>query len=564
VKEDINSMTRRIRVFTGLVLFIYTSTHLLNHSVATISIQAADAVREYFLLAWRNPVAEIILFLSIAVHIILGILAVIRKRSAKMTKVEWVQILFPFIALFVLLQHIVTAALLSRIFGVDDSYELIFAGTLANPDTAFTYGLFYTLMIVMIWTHGIIGIRGLIRFKPFYKTYHKSIVTFFWAVPILSVTGFLSGLKEMSFLSYANSLVSKDNYLFGILMKAIPQEAFPVLGQIEVLTSRYYPLFFLAVAGLAALNVIRASYFGQVTVTYPNGETVRVAAGTTLLESSRIGKIPHQSVCGGKGRCTTCRVRILAHDKPLPAPNMHEAKAIERVGLDEGLRLACQLRVDGDISVAPLLQPANQMEGVSSARALTGKEQETVILFVDVREFTKLAETKLPYDVVYILNKYYAACGAIIEENHGRLDKFIGDGIMAIFDGADSPAENCSNAVRTASLISDRMEKLNSEMKIDFDDEIRFGMGIHAGQAIVGMMGYGRTVSETAVGDNVNVASRLEELSKKYKCQLVISKYVAELAKIDTRAFSKDKVKIRGRREKLDILFIENAAQIVA
>jgi len=101
-------------------------------------------------------------------------------------------------------------------------------------------------------------------------------------------------------------------------------------------------------------------------------------------------------------------------------------------------------------------------------------------------------------------------------------------------------------------------------MKIDFDDEIRFGMGIHAGQAIVGMMGYGRTVSETAVGDNVNVASRLEELSKKYKCQLVISKYVAELAKIDTRAFSKDKVKIRGRREKLDILFIQNAAQIVA
>ncbi len=126
MKEDINSMTRRIRVVTGLVLFIYTSTHLLNHSVATISIQAADAVREYFLLAWRNPVAEIILFLSIAVHIILGILAVIRKRSAKMTKVEWVQILFPFIALFVLLQHIVTAALLSRIFGVDDSYELIF------------------------------------------------------------------------------------------------------------------------------------------------------------------------------------------------------------------------------------------------------------------------------------------------------------------------------------------------------------------------------------------------------------------------------------------------------
>ena len=108
------------------------------------------------------------------------------------------------------------------------------------------------------------------------------------------------------------------------------------------------------------------------------------------------------------------------------------------------------------------------------------------------------------------------------------------------------------------------MAELNSELKSDFDEEMRFGMGIHAGETIVGMMGYGKTVSETAVGDNVNVAARLEELSKKYKCQLVISKYVADKAQLESKKFKSDTVKIRGRSEPLDILYLENASNLVS
>ena len=252
----------------------------------------------------------------------------------------------------------------------------------------------------------------------------------------------------------------------------------------------------------------------------------------------------------------------MSHDGTLPAPNAHELKAIERVGLDKDMRLACQLRPSGNLQVAPLLNPDNKLEGISSARALTGKEQETVILFVDVRQFTKIAEHKLPYDVVYILNKYYAVCGKIIEANGGRLDKFIGDGIMAIFDGDADIGTNCRNAMVAASRISENMKMLNSQMKLDFDEEMRFGMGIHAGEAIVGMMGYGQTVSETAVGDNVNVASRLEELTKTYKCQLVVSRLVADKARVDAGQFSSDLVSIRGRSEKLEVLYMETASEM--
>ena len=131
-----------------------------------------------------------------------------------------------------------------------------------------------------------------------------------------------------------------------------------------------------------------------------------------------------------------------------------------------------------------------------------------------------------------------------------------------IFDATSEVEQNCRNAVLAASRISQQMKDLNAEMRMDFDEEMRFGMGIHVGETIVGMMGYGRTVSETAVGDNVNVAARLEELTKSYKCQLVISKFVAEKAKIDLTQFTDDLVKIRGRSEKLEILYLENASKL--
>ena len=133
---------------------------------------------------------------------------------------------------------------------------------------------------------------------------------------------------------------------------------------------------------------------------------------------------------------------------------------------------------------------------------------------------------------------------------------------MAIFDASDSSSENCSNAVNSASEISKNMKTLNSEMRVDFSEEMRFGMGIHAGSTIVGLMGYGKTVTETAVGDNVNIASRLEELTKTYKCELVISKYVADKANINKDNYDLKAVDIRGRKEKLEVVTIEDASDL--
>ena len=173
-----------------------------------------------------------------------------------------------------------------------------------------------------------------------------------------------------------------------------------------------------------------------------------------------------------------------------------------------------------------------------------------------------MSETTLPYDVVYILNKYYATFGKAIEANSGRLDKFIGDGIMAIFEANDSIELNCKGAVKAASEISKQIKMLSQDLNKEFSAELKCGMGIHTGQSIVGMMGYGDTVSRTAIGDNVNVASRLEQMIKAYTSELIISKQVAEQAALKTSDFVEDSVAVRCRNEKLDIVSIPDASQL--
>ena len=574
-REDFSTIIRKIRIFSGVILFAYVLMHLSNHSLNIFSIDLADNIRErYFAVIWQHPFGLVLLYLSLFAHLILGFLSVLTRKSFKMSVKDWVQIIFPILALLFLAQHIAASFIITKIFGGSETYSLLFAAIGSGEKSAMIMdAVFYSLMIIFIWTHGVIGLDAYLKQQAvhhgkysFYMNYPSFFKFVYWIIPIGAVLGWLSGLRDMSFIAQIKSLelgIPAQNYFGSIIMKHIPVEAFPVVLAVEPIVMKYYPLVILFVVLVCIFNIVRARFFGRIVVNYPGGESVSIPKGTTVLEASRMGGIPHQSVCGGRGRCTTCRIKVTGYEAMLPAPSGHEIKAIERVGLDDKVRLACQLKPTSNISVQPLLNPDNTLETVRSARALTGKEQETVVLFVDLRDFTKLSEKKLPYDVVYILNKYYAVCGEIIEKNGGRLDKFIGDGIMAIFDAESKTDVNSRNAVISANEISKSMKTLNSELKTDFSEDMRFGMGIHAGSMIVGMMGYGKTVTETAVGDNVNIAARLEELSKTYRCELVVSKYVADKARVDTNKLKPKLVDIRGRKEALEVFTFENAADIL-
>jgi adenylate cyclase len=189
-----------------------------------------------------------------------------------------------------------------------------------------------------------------------------------------------------------------------------------------------------------------------------------------------------------------------------------------------------------------------------------GMEREIAVLFADLRAFTRMAEGRLPYDVVFVLNQYFNAMGQAIEGAGGRVDKFLGDGIMALFGIDREPAEACRRALAGARAMAQALERLNRELAHDLRAPLWMGIGLHMGPVIVGEMGFGRASALTAVGDTVNVAARLEALTKEVGGQLMVSARLAERAGVDLVAFELREIEIRGRRRPLRVRLIPDAS----
>ncbi|MFQ5958357.1 MAG: adenylate/guanylate cyclase domain-containing protein [Alphaproteobacteria bacterium] len=227
------------------------------------------------------------------------------------------------------------------------------------------------------------------------------------------------------------------------------------------------------------------------------------------------------------------------------------------------MRLACQTRPTRDLEVTPLLSPtAAPSADRPHPGYLQGSEQEIAILFADMRAFTRLAEQKLPYDVVSLLNRYFHTLGEAVERAGGQVDKFIGDGVMALFGIASGPQRGCREALAAASAIAEALDEFNRSLASDLNQPLRIGIGIHTGAVIVGVMGYARATTLTAIGDAVNTASRLEALTKEYRCQLIVSEQVTQRAGVDLSGFASHEVKLRGRRDRLTIRIVGDAREL--
>jgi adenylate cyclase len=325
-------------------------------------------------------------------------------------------------------------------------------------------------------------------------------------------------------------------------------------------------LFGALLAGVLLARVARRVWnrrHGVVRISYPNGRAVDVVRGTSVLEASRLARIPHASICGGRGRCSTCRVRVRAARPGLPPPGDDERRVLHRIGATDNIRLACMLRPTVEVQVTPLLPPfAQAQDGATRVDFAQGSEREIAVLFADIRGFTALSEGRLPYDVVFILNRYFAAMGRAVESSGGRVDKFVGDGIMALFGVEGAADAACREALTAARLMSERLVELNGSLRAELIEPLRIGIGIHVGPVIVGEMGYGEATSITAIGDTVNTASRLEELTKEFAAELVVSAETVARAGLDPAAGRRGEIEIRGKQLPLAVAVFASARDL--
>jgi len=164
-----------------------------------------------------------------------------------------------------------------------------------------------------------------------------------------------------------------------------------------------------------------------------------------------------------------------------------------------------------------------------------------------------LFEKRMPYDAVFLLNHYFDAVAGAVVDAGGMPSQFIGDGLMAIFGMRTAPREACVQALDAARLMGERLVAMNRALAGDLAEPIEIGIGVHAGDAILGEIGYGDRFVLTAIGDAVHVASRLQDACKDYACTLVVSQAVVDTAGLDFGAHAQHDIPVRGRAEGMRI-----------
>ena len=553
-------MTGRLRLWSGYVLFFYVVTHLLNHSLGLISLRVLEAGRLWFAFVWSNPAGQIVLYGALFAHFFLALWSLYRRRALKLSRWEWTQWIFGVAIVPLGVIHVAGTRLAETLYDVHSGYPWVLGSLYVGgwPGILRQFSL-----PLVVWMHGCIGLHFALRLKPWYRDWLPYLYGLALLLPAASLAGTAVALRDVAELAQRP----------GFLQMLFERANAPTSGQIANLHMMSSALEYGALALLAAVFAARPlrdlweRRAGVVRLDYGERRSVSQPAGLTILEMSRLAGIPHASVCGGRGRCSTCRVRIAGEDRArLPPASPEEAKVLARVGAPANVRLACQLHPPpGHYRVTPLLPAAaGPVEAYRRQPQAHGGELYIAVLFADIRGFTTISEGKLPYDVVFLLNRYFRATGQAVEAAGGRLDKFIGDGVMAIFGLNQEPQVACRQALDAARRMALALDDLNEAMSGDLDLPLRIGIGIHAGPAIVGEMGYARAAQITAIGDTVNTASRLESLTKEFGVELVVSQELLDRAGVDLGEAPRHEVEIRGRQGRLSVRAVTKAVDLTA
>jgi len=538
---------RQVRIACGLVMFSYIFSHFFNHALGNISYPTMEAWLYFHIWWWRIPVVNAALYAAAATHFSLGLWALYQRRHFRYTVAEIIQLLLGLSIPLLLASHFGAQRVTGWLFGRDPSnYATPLLGYWANRPYMIAVQF---VLLTVAWTHACIGLYFWLRMKPFFKWASPIFFAIAVLLPPLAMLGAHHGAREVIELA-KNPQWRSQNF------RPIPA---PQRTIVDDITLFYFPIgyagaiaFVFAARGVRSLRERRRGTF---TVSYPNRQ-VRVPKGLSVLEASLRFKIPHASVCGGRARCSTCRVRVVSNRAALPRPSGREAFVLARVGAsaDPSIRLACQLRPQTDVAVIPILPPNVGAEFVRNRRRINvGEERYVVSMFVDMRGSTRLTEARLPFDTVFLINRFVEAVSRAVIDAGGQPNQFVGDGVLALFGLNADPATACRQALRAASLVASNIAYLNHQFATEVREPIQYGIGIHAGEVIVGDIGFrGHTVF-TALGDAVNVAARLQDMTKTLDCKAIVSEEVCKTAGIPADALPRTQVEIRGRDQPIAV-----------
>ena len=543
---------RRLRLVTGLVIAAFVVGHFANHALGVVSVEAMNGMRSILAAGWRSLPGTILLYGSLGTHFALALASLYQRTTLRMPAWEAGQLLLGLAIPPLLIAHVVGTRLNWELLGHYIDYERV-VGLLWSDSAAAAQ---QSVLLLIVWTHLCFGVHFWLRIKAWYASAQPILFAAALLIPAIALAGFAAA--GASLWPAIETVGGMQKYNLELAAMSDAQRA-KLAAWRQGLTWGFWVLL----AATLLARWLRARIGATYQVRHASGRVITAPVGRSILEAIRDAGIPHASVCGGRARCTTCRVRVGEGFEALPPPRPAEAKALARIEAPPNVRLACQCRPRQNIAVTPLLPAGADPRMARRPGNPAGSERRIVAMFVDLRDSTRLAEGRLPYDVVFVMNQFFAEMHQALQATKGYYAQFRGDGLLALYGLQSGLEQACREALAGAAEMQRRMDALNASLADDLAEPLRIGIGVHAGVAIVGTMGPPDAPIHSAIGDNINIAARLEGMTKAYRCTLVVSEDTLRAAGVDPRGAPLHRVRVRGRTERLNVYAVDDPRSLV-
>lgn len=286
---------------------------------------------------------------------------------------------------------------------------------------------------------------------------------------------------------------------------------------------------------------------------------VSINRDQTILDASLDAGIQHFHACGGNGECSTCRVLIVEGLEHLSPVNEKEEMLRNRIPFPPAIRLACQTRICGQpVRAQRIILDKTDVslhirKKIGAEHRKLGEKKDLVLFFLDIRDFTPFVESFLPYDVIHVMRSCHIIFNHVITKYHGQIIDTAGDGFYAVFGLSSSRSEAADQSIQAGFDIMKEMVRYNETyLRPYFNTRFEIGIGVHAGEVIVGETQVGQKSHLSIMGIPVNIASRIQAITRKLNNSFLVSETVVDCSQYG-RESEKRLVKLKGIREPMKV-----------